>query len=82
MHKKNNFVYQSKNKLKNYNTRQLLVHYLWNPPGEIQNWPPETEGKVRSKREAEASRLGGDRFNNQGKLHRTLALGGCKKRRL
>ena len=47
----------------------LLVCILWSSLGEIQNWPSYTEGKERSKKEADHSILVGSHFNQQGNFH-------------
>ena len=50
-------------------------------PSEIWNWPQYTEGKERWEKEADHSRLVGGRFNKQGNLLTTLALGSSKMSR-
>ena len=52
----------------------ILGHNLRSFLGEIWNWPPNTEGKERWKKEADHSRLVGGRFNKQRNLHTRLVL--------
>lgn len=53
----------------------LLVSKLGHSLGEIQNWHPYTEGKVRQKKEAGHSTWVGGNFNKQEKLSRRLVSG-------
>lgn len=50
----------------------MLVHNLGSCPDEIQNWPWNTEGKERSKKEADPSGLVGGRYNKRGNLDTRL----------
>lgn len=51
----------------------VSLNYCW-----FTNWPQYTEGKERSKKEADHSILVVSRFNKQGNSHRRLVLGGYK----
>lgn len=53
----------------------VLVHDLVSLQGEVWDWPQYMEGKERTKKEADPSRLIRGTFNKQGNLHMTLLLG-------
>lgn len=61
----------------------VLVWNLRSFLGVIWNWLPYTEDKERSKKEADQSRLAGDRFKKQGNLHkRFFVLGNPTKKQI
>ena len=59
----------------------VLVCNLGSSVGEIWNWPPYAEGKERTRKEVDHSRLVGGSFNRQRNLHLRLVLDDCKMSR-